>query len=464
MVELQASPFQQQVMMIPEAFDVFLGGGRGGGKSYALALLALRHAEQYRDKARILYVRKSYRALSDFELVTREVFGTVYGSAARYNGSEHVWRLPGGAYMELSQLEGPSDYSKFQGRSFSLLLIDEAGEYSQPADLDRLRSNLRGPKNVPIRTVMAANPGGVGHAWLAKRYVFKDAPWKPFDETVSARQWVYAPSTFEQNPALDQVQYRSQLRAACPTDPELLKAWLSGDWAIARGAYFGSVIDESRNAIDRWKELPDIGYTAPRGTVWEYYLAHDYGSSAPSVTYIVGKSPGTDGPDGRYYSRNSLVLIDELATVDPDNLNQGMGYTVPRLADEIKNLCAGYGVWPEGFADDAIFNNHGSAAGSIANEFDRAGVKFRPARKGDRVAGWETMRRLLADAGKPDVPGLYVSRACGYWWETVPYLGRDPRRVEDVDTRGPDHGADACRYACTPGTKPGSFIRELPIG
>ena len=58
------------------------------------------------------------------------------------------------------------------------------------------------------------------------------------------------------------------------------------------------------------------------------------------------------------------------------------------------------------------------------------------------------MRRLLADAGKPDVPGLYVSRSCRYWWETVPYLGRDPKRVEDVDSGGPDHAADATRYGC----------------
>jgi len=43
--------------------------------------------------------------------------------------------------------------------------------------------------------------------------------------------------------------------------------------------------------------------------------------------------------------------------------------------------------------------------------------------------------------------GLYVSRACSYFWATVPYLGRDPRRVNDLDSRGPDHGADCARYA-----------------
>jgi hypothetical protein len=58
------------------------------------------------------------------------------------------------------------------------------------------------------------------------------------------------------------------------------------------------------------------------------------------------------------------------------------------------------------------------------------------------------MRRLLADAGKPDKPGLYVSRGCAYFWASVPYLARDQKRVEDVDSSGPDHAADAVRYGC----------------
>jgi hypothetical protein len=58
------------------------------------------------------------------------------------------------------------------------------------------------------------------------------------------------------------------------------------------------------------------------------------------------------------------------------------------------------------------------------------------------------MRCLLQDAGKPDRAGLYIARHCEYFWSTVPYLARDPRRVEDLDSRGLDHGADAARYAC----------------
>lgn len=439
MTQLERNPFQERALLLPEEVDVFLGGGRGGGKSYALALLALRHAEQYGAAARVLYIRRTYKGLADFELLTRDLFGSVYGATARYNSAEHVWRLPNGGYVELGQLETHADYSKYQGRSFTLLLIDEAGQYPDSALLDILRSNLRGPKGLPIRAVIAANPGGVGHHWLAKRYVFKAAPWSPFDEEKSGRLWIYAPSTFIGNQFIDRDQYQEQLRSSCPDDAELLRAWVEGDWAIARGAYFANVLDEGRNAVEPWQKVP---------AGWNTYLTHDFGSSAPSVTYIVAKSPGGEGPDGKFYPRDSLVLIDELATCKRDRPGEGLGWTVPILGEAIIEMCKRWPVKPRGVADDAIFAQGGHGGGSIADEFQRCGVYFRPARKADRLSGWNIMRRLLADAGKPDVAGLYIARTCEYFWSTVPYLARDQKRVEDVDSSGPDHGADAVRYGC----------------
>lgn len=438
MQTIELNPFQQNLLAVPEELDVFAGGGRGGGKSYGLALLALRHCEQYGERARVLYLRKTYAGLRDFELVTRELFGLVYGTAARYNGTEHIWRMPNGGYVELGQLETHGDYAKYQGRSFTLMLIDEAGQYAQPDLLDLMRSNLRGAKDIPIRVVTAANPGGPGHHWIAKRYVFQAGPWKPFQEKNSKRNWVYAPSTFDGNQFIDRDQYRDQLESACPTDPELLRAWLTGDWAVNRGAYFAAVLDESRNAVDPWTQIADG---------WDYFLAHDFGSAAPSVTYVMAQSPG-DIHEGVYYPCNSIVLIDELAAVRRDNLNMGLNWTAATTAEAIVEMCQRWDVKPQGVADDACFAKTGYSAGSIAEEFSRKGVYFRPAKKADRISGWQLMRRLLADAGKPDVPGLYVSRACSYFWDTVPYLARDTKRVEDVDSTGPDHAADAVRYGC----------------
>lgn len=435
---IDLNEFQQGAMTVPEEVDLFLGGGRGGGKSYALALLAMRHVEQYGKAARILYIRRTYKGLADFELVTRELFGKVYGTTARYNAAEHVWRFPNGGYMELGQLEGPADYAKYQGRSFTLLMVDEAGQFPDASQLDILRSNLRGPADVPIRMVIAANPGGPGHHWLAHRYVFRAGPWQVFDEPKSKRRWVYAPSTFSGNRFIDREQYRDQLESSCPDDPELLRAWTDGDWAVNRGAYFASCLDEDRNAIDPWEFIPEG---------WGTYLAHDFGSSAPSVTYIVARSPGGTFND-QWFARDSLILVDELATAKNGNPNLGLGWTVPVLADAIKAMCRRWDVKAAGVADDAIFARTGSGSGSIADEFRMQGVYFSPAKKADRLTGWNRMRRLLSHAGEVDRPGLYIARNCTYFWNTVPMLPRDPKRIEDVDSTGPDHAADAVRYGC----------------
>lgn len=441
---MELSSFQNKALMVPQAYDLFLGGGRGGSKSHTLALLAMRHAEQYQRKARILYLRQTYQGLADFENLTRQMFGEVYGRRAKFNGATHIWRLPNGATVELGQLEGEADYQKYQGRNFTLLMIDEAQQYATPPILDRLRSNLRGPADLPLRVIMGANPGGVGHQWLAARYVFRAAPWVPFLEPNSGRHWVNAPSTFLDNPHIDQAAYKRQLEACAPADPELLRAWLEGDWAIARGAFFGAVLTESRNSLDA--EPKSYAVRSPRTT--DLWLAHDFGSTAPSVTYVVLRSKGFHSPDGRYFPKDSLLLLDELATCPPENLNQGLQWTVPRLSEEIRALCKPYRMKPAGVADDAIFSRHGHGAGSIADEFSQCGVRFSPAKKHDRIPGWQIMRRLLQDAGKPDKPGLYVHRQCSYFWQTVPYLAHDPKRREDLDTRGPDHAADAVRYAC----------------
>ena len=220
---------------------------------------------------------------------------------------------------------------------------------------------------------------------------------------------------------------------------------MEGDWAVARGAFFAGVLSEERCAVDPWEPMP----LEEQG--WQLFLAHDFGTSAPSVTYVCAQSPGIEGPDGRYYPRDSVVLIDELATAEPERLNTGLGWTIPRLAEEIRAM---WSRWvpdrpPKGAGDDSRFAASGRTAGTIADEFRAQGVYFSPAHRGQRIAGWEKMRLLLENAGKPDVAGLYVARSCDYWWRTCPYLSRDPRRPQDVDSRGPDHAADATRYGLT---------------
>jgi hypothetical protein len=446
---LKISPFQERVLSVPEQYDLALLGGRGGAKSFCLALLALRHVEQYGASSRILYVRRTHAGTADFEALCRELFGLIYGTAIRFNGQEGLFRFPNGGTLEINQIEDANSYGKFQGRSFSLLLCDEIGQFPEPSLIDKLRSNLRAAKNIPMRCILAANPGDIGHSWLLKRHAW-NKPWEPYTEPASGRTFVHCPSTFLDNPFIDQEEYRKQLGASCPTDPELLKSWLEGDWTThVRGAFFGQVLDQSRNLVERWPGIPD-NWPAP-------YICHDFGVAAPSVTYILAVSPGATAPDGKWYARDSIIAVDELATNEPGRLDRGMGYTTPILAEHIKELCARWKptnanmgkyqkVRPVGVADDACFARTGSGSGSISDEFRRAGVNFSPAKKGDRLTGWSFMRGMLLNAGAVDKPGLYIARHCQYFWDSVPGLPRDPRRPEDLDSRAPDHAADSLRY------------------
>lgn len=457
----QLSQWQAQAMAVPESFDLFLGGGRGGGKSHLLAAIFLRHCEQHGEQARCLVVRKSFPGLQDLEAEFRSFFTGVYGDALRVDAQKHRFKLPNGASIQLDQMEREADFQKYQGKSFSHIAVDEAGQYASPILVDRLRSSLRAPAGVPVRFILLANPGGAGHSWLVRRHALKN-PWTPYTDEATGFDYVTIASTYRDNEFIDRDKYAKNLMASCATDPELGKAWLDGDWSILRGAYFSNVIDQQRNMVEPWayipgKERSEIPSNTPgyRGTAgeirdrWSLFLSHDFGVAAPSVTYLCAKSPGAEGPDGYFYPRGSIILVDEETTTHPDDLNAGLGLTVPDQADRIKAMCYRWNVHPAGFADDAIFNRTGSQEGSIADEFRRAGVHFSKARKGSRLAGWQKMRRLLADAGQPDVPGLYVSRNCSIWWQTVPCLPRDPRNPEDVDSTAADHAADACRYALT---------------
>ena len=453
----QLSQWQKQAMAVPESFDLFLGGGRGGGKSHLLAALFLRHCEQHGEHARCLVVRKSFPALQDLEQSFHSFFRAVYGNEMKADANKHRFTFPNGSFIQLDQLEREQDFQKFQGKSFSHIAVDEAGQYASPALIDRLRSSLRGPDGVPVRFVLIANPAGVGHAWLVRRHAMK-TPWKPYVDEATGFDFVTIPSVYADNEFIDRDRYKKNLMASCATDPELGKAWLTGDWSVLRGAYFSSVLAESRVRFEPWPYIfeevkPSSNRRGYRTTPaayknrWGAFLSHDFGVAAPSITYLCIRSTGELAPDGRVYPRNSILLLDEVSITHPDDLNVGLGLPIQDQAERIIEMCSRWKVVPRGYADDAIFNRTGSQSGSIAQEFSKAGVHFTKAHKGSRVAGWQKMRRLLANAGRPDMEGLYVSRLCTTWWQTVPNLPRDPRHPEDVDSTAADHAADACRYA-----------------
>jgi hypothetical protein len=102
-------------------------------------------------------------------------------------------------------------------------------------------------------------------------------------------------------------------------------------------------------------------------------------------------------------------------------------------------------MWPTGVADDAAgFLAQGdSLIDTYRKEY---GIHFSKPSKG-RVQSLAMINdRLAAAVSRTGKPGLYISERCEYLVSTLPVIMRDPRRRDDIDTTGPDHGVDALRY------------------
>lgn len=460
---LRLSGFQQRVTAIPESWSLALTGGRGGGKSYVIAILIMRHIVKYGDKARVWFIRTSHAGCEDFVLICRELFGKVWGNAVRYNSQSGIWSgFPGGGYAEINQMSTFAEYQKWQGRSATLIVVDELGMYPSDDLPNLLRSNLRGPAEVPKRMIFAANPAGPGHHFIYRKFISKVRAWHPYK--LEGETWVTCPSTFADNIFIDREKYMRDLLASTAHDKELGRAFIEGDWDVVRGgAFFAGCLDADRNMFPAWR-LPEgvtaAQYVRPKTETvgngiqlaeadleeWQFRLGMDWGFSAPCIVYLYGRSPGAV-VDGRFYPRGSILLLDEVSTARGEQLHVGSEMAVADVALLIKEMCRRYGVAPYGVADDAsgIRNQDGV---SVVDSFAANGVYFREARKGSRVGGWQHMREMLNNAGQPDRPGLYISDACRYFWSTAPFVPRSQKNVEDLEGGNIDHGCDAARYCC----------------
>src|SRR5579864_9156494 len=101
---MEPTPFESQVLAIPEAWNVCLGGGRGGGKTTAALLRITRHIFKYKSRARVWIVRESYKGLSQIEESVTLQLADVFGSkAVSLNRQDHVCRIAGHGSVEFCQ-------------------------------------------------------------------------------------------------------------------------------------------------------------------------------------------------------------------------------------------------------------------------------------------------------------------------------------------------------------------------
>ena len=102
--------------------EVFYGGARGGGKSYAMLVDPLRYCTYANHRA--LLVRRTMPELRDLIQKSQLLYSKAFPNA-KWREQEKEWRFPSGAKIEFGYAENMTDVLRYQGQSYTWIGIDE---------------------------------------------------------------------------------------------------------------------------------------------------------------------------------------------------------------------------------------------------------------------------------------------------------------------------------------------------
>jgi hypothetical protein len=428
------------------------GGARGGGKSDFLLGDFLQDIHLGPKWAGIIF-RRSYPELEELIKRAKEIY-TPYG--AIWKVADKTFVFPSGATLKMRHVEKESDCDKYQGHQYAWIGWDELTNWPNLNSYKKLKACLRSAQGVPFKRIRcSANPGGVGHH-AVKAYFIDPAPtgmellestemidqFDPFTGKLEKLPWtttrMYIPSKVQDNLILmrNDPGYIARLHEI--GSPELVRAWLEGDWNVITGAYFPE-FSQAKHVIQPFK-IP---------AHWNRFRSMDWGSSTPfaNLWHAVVSEP-YELPDGRWLPTGALVTYRELYGWN-GTPNVGLRWDAPRVARKIKEMEKGDRI-TYGVIDPSAYSNQSGP--SHAERMAMEGILFRKA-DNNRIGGWDIVRdRLCGIDGDAEVgygvgtPMWYVFSTCVHIIRTLPALQHDLNDPEDCDTDGEDHAPDALRY------------------
>ena len=416
-------PNAKQLMFFRDRHKyVAYGGARGGGKSWAVRVNALRLAGDYSGITQCI-IRRSYPELYSNHI--KPLLTLLPKGCYTYNDTKKELKLPNGSIIIFRYCACDKDLLNFQGTEYDVMYIDEATQITEE-QYKILSACVRGVNGYPKRVYLTCNPGGVGHQWVRRLFIDRN-----YDSGERPEEYSFIQAGVRDNKALMKAQpdYIRQLEAL---PPKLREAWLDGSWDVYMGQFFEDFRDRPEHYADRQFTHVIDPFEIPAD--WKIYRSFDWGFRCPfscgwwAVDY-----------DGVVY--RILEMYGCTGTA-----NEGVRWTPDKVFSEIAKTEREHrwlkGKHIGGVADPAIWD--GETGESIAQCAARHGVYFT---KGDhaRIPGWMQLHYRLAfdDNG---YPMMYVFSGCKDFIRTLPLLQYDDHRVEDLDTDGEDHIADETRY------------------
>lgn len=261
------NPQQILLLMQQRRREVLYGGAVGGGKSSGLLTAALRFV--HRKGYRALLLRRTYAELAKGEGLIPLSHEWLGPTDARWNEQRKTWTFPSGATIEFGHVQHEEDKHAYQGAAYQFVGFDELTHFTETIyayiGLSRQRRR-RSLSDVPVQTYASANPGGVGHLWVRKRFI------DPTPQELAENSRLFIPAKLRDNPGLDAEEYELRLEQL----PPALRAQLAdGDW----GAFEGAAYEE----FDPEVHVVPIFTVPPE---WERFEFMDHGMANPAAWYI----------------------------------------------------------------------------------------------------------------------------------------------------------------------------------
>ena len=416
-------PSEKQKLFLKAATKhIAFGGARGGGKSWSVRTKAKLLAVKFKG-IKILIVRKTYPELINNHI--NPLIDELHG-IARYNKSEKVFTFQNKSTIKFGYCNNDRDLEQYQGAEYDVIFFDEATQL-QEAWIKKINLAVRQPNGLPKRTYYTCNPGGVSHNYIKRLFIEKK-----YEEAEIPENYSFTQALVTDNKVLMEMspEYKAELEAL---PPKLREAWLYGSWDIFEGQFFEDFMDMPDHYDDKqWTHVINP-FDIPDG--WKIYRSFDWGYNRPfscmwfAVDY-----------DGVVYH------ILEFYGCVKGSPNEGIKWTPPQVFAEIHKIETEHpwlkGKHIQGIADPAIWD--AETGESIADTAAKHQVFFS---KGDhqRIAGWMQCHYRLA-FDENGFPMFYVFKNCESFIRTIPLLQYDDHKVEDIDTDGEDHIADAWRY------------------
>ena len=276
-----------------------------------------------------------------------------------------------------------------------------------------------------------------------RSWIIDNGPFNVVQDSETKLSRVFIPARIRDNPALMESDPRYVDRLKAVGSPQLVRAWLEGDWDQIEGAFF-----------EEWSAAKHVIQPFSIPSDWTRFRSMDYGSAKPfSVGWWAVVQDDYLLNPGKILPRGALVRYREWYgwTGTP---NQGLKIPAEEIAAGIVSRETDHNGRREeisyGILDPSAFSV--ISGPSIAETMQRHGVSFRRADNSRRsvmkkMGGWDQVRaRLIGD--DDGRPMLYVFKNCLQLIRTLPVLQHDERDPEDVDTEQEDHAPDECRYAC----------------